>query len=695
MTTLNEFMIVGGADNHPPMHDKAYPLVWPTVEQEDDTVRLKTYEELSDKEKLQADCDLKATNIVLKGLPPDVYSLFNHHKVAKDIWDRVKLLMQGTSLSKQERECKLYDEFDKFSHVKGETLHQYYLRFAQLITDMNIIQMTMQLVQVNTKFLNSLPPEWGLAVLTFLLSDDPIACMNKEMAFLSAVFSPRYPSTNNQLISSSNLTNQATVQDGRVTVQQVQGRQGQDIVGSGSKGNASGSRGNTSSQVKVIKCYNCQAEGKELDEEQLAFLVDPRVADDQVAQTITHNAAFQTDDLDAYESDCDDISSAKAVPMANLSSCDSDVLFENSEEPSTSNTPVKIEVPSELPKLQAKDTVIRKLKETIHSLRDNANPARVKQDVDEIETINIELEHKKVFVTTTLQNELRRLKDKNVLDNATTITNATTIALVITEYLVNISKRRAFWSLNEDILKITVLTTNTPIEEERIIFKSFKLTSSLIKRVYMLCVRERMELDLEARLMGETLVINRSLDPLNGDYIKLNDLNEPFELRRNQGDDLMPTIEEGEVIEEFRTRSDELDIGINDYPILENMAAYRDEGMGDVIVGEPFLKEIEIKARRFKGMITIYNGNDEVTYQMVRSHPRFKHHTNEQCNKIPPLLKVSEEDKKNGISHPYQKLKGFYTGVLDLGPDYIRDAKTDTLACMRWNSKEKLKKSLT
>ncbi|GJW88827.1 hypothetical protein Tco_0164167, partial [Tanacetum coccineum] len=68
-------------------------------------------------------------------------------------------LMQGTSLSKQERECKLYDEFDKFSHVKGETLYEYYLRFAQLINDMDIIQMTMQSVQVNTKFLNSLPPE--------------------------------------------------------------------------------------------------------------------------------------------------------------------------------------------------------------------------------------------------------------------------------------------------------------------------------------------------------------------------------------------------------------------------------------------------------------------------------------------------------------------------------------------------------
>ncbi|GJV79648.1 putative reverse transcriptase domain-containing protein [Tanacetum coccineum] len=309
--------------------------------------------------------------------------------------------------------------------------------------------------------------------------------------------------------------------------------------------------------------------------------------------------------------------------------------------------------------------------------------------------------------------------------------------------------------------KIDVYKRNITLRvgEENIIFKSVKPASSLIKRVYMLGLREIMELDLEARLMGETLGLNRSLDPFLEYYIELNDLNEPFELRRNQGDDLMPTIKEGEVIEEFRTRNEDLDTGIDDYPsycdddkkihidcahnlkfscmigfefthlnffwllyinvmskkfhnsimkdkmvykgdniigtlmnvpifvgtfsvmtdfeVLEDMDAYRDEGMGDVIVGEPFLREVGIKERRFDGMITIYNGNDEVTYQMVRSHSRFKRHTNKQCNKIPPLLKVSEKDEKNEISHAYQKLKGFYKGVLNLGPDYIRNAKTE------------------
>ncbi|GJS16902.1 hypothetical protein Tco_0411374 [Tanacetum coccineum] len=163
------------------------------------------------------------------------------------------------------------------------------------------------------------------------------------------------------------------------------------------------------------------------------------------------------------------------------------------------------------------------------------------------------------------------------------------------------------------------------VGEENIIFKSVKPASSIIKRVYILSLRERMELDLEARLMGETLV--------------------------NQGDDLMPTIEEGEVIEEFRIWDEDLDSEIDDYPsycdddkkihidFLEDMDAYRDNKMGDIIFGEPFLREVGIKTKRFEGIITFYNGDNEVTYQMLRSHPKFKQHTNEQCNMIPPLLK--------------------------------------------------------
>ncbi|GKF88367.1 hypothetical protein Tco_0259244, partial [Tanacetum coccineum] len=70
------------------------------------------------------------------------------------------------------RECKLYDAFDKFNHIKGETLHKYYLRFTHPINDMNIYNMKIEQFQVNTKFLNSLPPEWSKFVTDVKLVKD-------------------------------------------------------------------------------------------------------------------------------------------------------------------------------------------------------------------------------------------------------------------------------------------------------------------------------------------------------------------------------------------------------------------------------------------------------------------------------------------------------------------------------------------
>ncbi|GJY25480.1 hypothetical protein Tco_0400206 [Tanacetum coccineum] len=95
------------------------PLIWPSTEENGGT-RPKKYSELSAMEEIQADCDIKATNIILQGLPPEVYALVSNHKVAKELWERIQLLMQGTSLTKQERECKLYDELDKFAYKRGK-----------------------------------------------------------------------------------------------------------------------------------------------------------------------------------------------------------------------------------------------------------------------------------------------------------------------------------------------------------------------------------------------------------------------------------------------------------------------------------------------------------------------------------------------------------------------------------------------
>ncbi|GJW05082.1 retrovirus-related pol polyprotein from transposon TNT 1-94 [Tanacetum coccineum] len=149
--------------------------------------------ELSATEKIQADCDIKATNII-QGLPSDVYALVNHHRIAKDLWERIQLLMQGTSLTKQERECKLYNEFDKFAYIKGKSLHQYYLIFAQLINNMNIYKMTLQQFQVNTKFLNSLPPKWSKFVTDVKLVRSIHPTQHYSTTYPSTPLAITYPS---------------------------------------------------------------------------------------------------------------------------------------------------------------------------------------------------------------------------------------------------------------------------------------------------------------------------------------------------------------------------------------------------------------------------------------------------------------------------------------------------------------------
>ncbi|GJZ04787.1 hypothetical protein Tco_0538062 [Tanacetum coccineum] len=134
-------MILSGVDNRPPMLDKDLydswksriklymqniehgrmilesvengPLIWPTIE-ENGVTRTKKYVELSAAEKIQADCDMKATNIILQGLPADIYSL--------------------------ERECKLYDASDKFTHIKGETLHNLPPEWSKFVTDFKLVK---------------------------------------------------------------------------------------------------------------------------------------------------------------------------------------------------------------------------------------------------------------------------------------------------------------------------------------------------------------------------------------------------------------------------------------------------------------------------------------------------------------------------------------------------------------------------
>ncbi|GJY19150.1 integrase, catalytic region, zinc finger, CCHC-type containing protein [Tanacetum coccineum] len=177
------------------------------------------------------------------------------------------------------------------------------------------------------------------------------------MSFLSVVVTSRYPTTNNQLGNSSNPRQQATINDERVTLQPVHGRQISFATGT-TKTYTSGANGSNFRKQRTVTCYNCKGEGhmskqctkpkrkrgdtwfkdkvllvqaqansQILHKEELAFLADPGVTEGQATQTvITHNVAYQANDLDAYESDCDELNTAKVSLMANLSHYGSDVL---------------------------------------------------------------------------------------------------------------------------------------------------------------------------------------------------------------------------------------------------------------------------------------------------------------------------------------------------------------------------------
>ncbi|GJT51696.1 hypothetical protein Tco_0977853 [Tanacetum coccineum] len=200
MATIAENVIAAGSETRPPMLEKGIYDSWKTriilyirgkengemlkdsidngpyqfkseipIKDTDgitEILRPQRLEDLEGQDKLRYDSDIKAVIIFLLGLPVDIYTLINHYQNAKEIWDRVKELMEGTEMTKQERESMLYNKFDKFTFEPGESIHSYYMRYTKLTNDMKMIPMTMSPMQINTKFVNQLQTEWSRFVTT-------------------------------------------------------------------------------------------------------------------------------------------------------------------------------------------------------------------------------------------------------------------------------------------------------------------------------------------------------------------------------------------------------------------------------------------------------------------------------------------------------------------------------------------------
>ncbi|GKA63544.1 retrovirus-related pol polyprotein from transposon TNT 1-94 [Tanacetum coccineum] len=470
--------------------------------------------------------------------------------------------------------------------------------------------------------------DYGLAVPMFQQGEDLIECINKTMAFLSVVAS-RFPPSNNQLRTSSNPRNQATIQDGRVTVQQVQGRQTQSFAGTRNRG------------IAVMGKLCSYTRSWSEDEEQLAFLADPGISEapvahfDKVVKKRTTSDAIMADEItevqtvfnqmeaavdqcsvdkNAFEIQIKQLSidndqllkqimsqeivhiAVNSVDILNVNkSCvdecnkcleletellkkkdliEKDVydkllksystlekhcislelttqlnqeIFQKDNFCENQNAPTfnqLFEINELKAQSQEKDTVIRKLKDRIKSLSGKDSVENVKKDIDEIETINIELEH-------TLKNELRKLKGKNIVDTAVSKPSATIAPGMFKLDIEPISHRlKNNRDAHEVYLEKTIENTNTlrglvecarkqnpsePLLESACMFTKHvqellvyvsKTCPSLTKPIEKLVVVTPMNKDKKVRF-AEPVTSSRNI-PKQTDSLRTKDSNKPL-----------------------------------------------------------------------------------------------------------------------------------------------------------------------
>ncbi|GJX38996.1 retrovirus-related pol polyprotein from transposon TNT 1-94, partial [Tanacetum coccineum] len=338
MTTLADKVILSGADNRPPMLEKDMydswkiimelymmnrqhgrmilesvengPLIWPTIE-ENGVTRPKKYFELSATEAIQADCDVKETNIILQGLP-----------------------LEGRQISFATGTSRTYTPGASGSNSGKQRT---------------------------------------------------VICYNCKG-------------------------------EGHMSKQCTKPKRKRD---------------DSWFKDKVL-LVQAQANGQILHEEELAFLADPGTAEGQATQTvITHNAAYQADDLDAYDSDCDELNTAKVALMVNLSHYGLDALAEVHNPDNVDNHMINQGVQINLDNKSVNDTFTAELeryKEQVNVLKEGQNvDLKSKDNVSDSYQQSVEIDHLKQTLSehvkekeslmqtvTLLKNDFKKEESRNI-----------------------------------------------------------------------------------------------------------------------------------------------------------------------------------------------------------------------------------------------------------------------------------------
>nr|GEX07333.1 retrovirus-related Pol polyprotein from transposon TNT 1-94 [Tanacetum cinerariifolium] len=428
MITLADKVILSVADNHPPMLEKDMydywksrmelymmnrqhermilesvengPLIWPSIE-ENRVTRLKKYSELSATEAIQADCDVKATNIILQGLPPEVYALVSNHKVTKELWERIQLLMQGTSLTKHERECKLYDEFDKFAYKKRETLWE--THFFICYNYKREGHMSKQYTKPKRK-----DDSWFKDKVLLVQAQANGQILHEEqLAFLTDSGIAEAQAT--QTVITHNAAYQADdldAYDSDCFQNPFYLKKAQQLEQKLYDGNVI----DKTNAIVIRDSEETLMLAKESRSKMFLKQKDPMMSEKKVNTT--------PNSMNSPEPTLSTRPTKVEVPKVSMEIFQRDNSFSQLSVPSFDQL---FEINELNAQSQEKDMVIKKLKERIKSLSGNMKEDKIKKELEEIKTINIELDHReKVLVITALKDNIRKLKGKVIVDDAVT-----------------------------------------------------------------------------------------------------------------------------------------------------------------------------------------------------------------------------------------------------------------------------------
>ncbi|GJX63519.1 retrovirus-related pol polyprotein from transposon TNT 1-94, partial [Tanacetum coccineum] len=517
MTTLTDKAILSGADNHPPMLDKDMydfwksimelymmniqhgrmilesvengPLIWPTIE-ENGVTRPRKYSELTHADAIQADCNVKATNIILQGLPPEVYALVNITLLKNDFKKE-----ESRNIDREIALEKKIKQLDNIVYKRDQSAQT----LEPKLYDGNVIKNTSAIVIPDSEETLMLAEESRSKML--LKQQDPMVLEKKILVLL--VDPPKLSMVHTSLKKLKHLlvgfdmvvkerTTATAITEGSWGFEHTKACFRDEII---PFVKALKDIFNTFDQYLIDELTEVQNVFHQMEQAVEQHSLESKMFEVKMNQVLNENERLleqviskdivniivnsYVDNANVNVHECEKCLKLETELLNKKDFIDKetyDKLDNSVSNQSAPNFDQYFELNELKAQSQEKDTIIRKLKEKIKSLSENMNEDKVKKDIEEIETINIELDHRvskliaenehlkqtykqlydsikptrirskeqcdalinqvnqksveisdlnaslqeKVLVITALKNELRKLKGKDLADNVVT-----------------------------------------------------------------------------------------------------------------------------------------------------------------------------------------------------------------------------------------------------------------------------------